>query len=337
MDPRTVPSDIEHPEIPHLNTIGRGIISLAYEAPGSFQAVLNAGRQHYGQTAMAIGNAFSKRWLTRNGNPYLYEINELAVLANGPGVHLLNMSYEWSCTTSVAPDPAGEGSRLLRTLDWPLDGLGRNVVVARMAGPAGEYENVTWPGFTGIATAMAPGRFAAAINQPPMRKWTQSYHLDWFINRQHLWRSRALPPVHLMRRVFDNCRNYADAKEALIRTPLSMPAFFTLVGNDADEGCVIERTETNSVVRKSPASVSNHWVGDTRYGYHRGIDSESRYAQMEAILEESLHDKPFQWVMPPILNATTRLAVIATPKSGRLVVQGWEREEPVVKLFDLGG
>ena len=182
MDLRTVYSDVEHLEIPHLDIVGRGITSLAHEAPERFKAVLNAGRQHYGPTAMAIGNAFSRRWLTRNGNPYLYEINELALMADGPGVHLLNMSYEWSCTTSVAPDPAGDGSRLLRTLDWPLEGLGRNVVVARMAGPAGEYENITWPGFTGIATAMAPGRFAAAINQPPMQKWTQAYHLDWLIN-----------------------------------------------------------------------------------------------------------------------------------------------------------
>ena len=336
MDLRRVHTGVEHAAIPHLDTVGRGITSLAHEAPERFQAVLKAGRQHYGQAAMAIGNAFSRRWLTRNGNPYLCEINELAVLADGPGLHLLNMSYEWSCTTSVAPDPAGEGSRLLRTLDWPLEGLGRNVVVARMAGPAGEYENVTWPGFTGIATAMAPGRFAAAINQPPMRKWTQSYHLDWFINRQHLWLSRALPPVHLMRQVFDNCRTYADAREALIRTPLSMPAFFTLVGNDTDEGCVIERTETNSVVRNSPASVANHWVGDTGYGYHRGIDSESRYTQMEAVLEGVANDPPFEWVAPPILNATTRLSVIATPMCGRLIVQGWEREEPVMEVFVLG-
>ena len=103
MEVRAEHRDVKHVEIPHLDTIGRGIASLAHEAPERFQAVLKAGRQHYGQAAMAIGNAFSRRWLTRNGNPYLCEINELAVLADGPGLHLLNMSYEWSCTTSVAP------------------------------------------------------------------------------------------------------------------------------------------------------------------------------------------------------------------------------------------
>ncbi len=331
----TAGSNVQKPVIPHINLVGRSLPDLVAEVPEYFFEVLRVGRKHYGQIPMAIGNALSIQWLNRNNNAYVPEINELARIADKPGVHLLNMSYEWSCTASVAPDPIGRGARLLRTLDWPLEGLGRNVVVARMAGPAGEYENVTWPGFSGVVTAMAPGRFAAAINQPPMRKWTQSYYLDWFINRNRLWHSKALPPVLLMRQVFENCCSYIEAKEELIKTPLAMPAFFTLVGNDAREGCIIERTETDSIVRQSPASVANHWVGVTQFGYTRGIDSENRYIQMEAEREVIVKDHPFKWVSPPILNSTTRLSVIANPMSGCLFVQGWERGQPVTEIFTL--
>ena len=87
---------------------------------------------------------------------------------------MLNMSYEWCCSAGVGADPAGIGNRLLRTLDWPMPGLGRAVVVARQEGAAGRYYNVTWPGYVGVLTAMAPGRFSAAINQPPLRRFTRS-------------------------------------------------------------------------------------------------------------------------------------------------------------------
>jgi hypothetical protein len=51
-----------------------------------------------------------------------------------------------------------------------------------MRGPAGEYHNITWPGYVGILTASAPGRFAAAINQAPLwrrtrKPWLRPYDL----------------------------------------------------------------------------------------------------------------------------------------------------------------
>src|SRR5262249_40440392 len=73
-----------------------------------------------------------------------------------------NYSYEWGCTTGAAPD--GDGVTLMRTLDWPFDGLGRALVVMRQQGAAGPYLSVTWPAFAGVLTGLAPGRFAAAIN-----------------------------------------------------------------------------------------------------------------------------------------------------------------------------
>ena len=84
------------------------------------------------------------------------------------------------CCTAPMPsaarrlaDEAADGPVLRRTLDWPFPGpgqAGRGDPPA--AAPAGDFLNVTWPGFAGVLTAVAPGRFAASINQAPMRRRT---------------------------------------------------------------------------------------------------------------------------------------------------------------------
>src|SRR5260370_26964023 len=83
------------------------------------------------------------------------------------GVYCLNIAYEWACARSAAPDPGGAGARLIRVLDWGLTGIGRHVVIARHESACGPFYNATCPGFAGVLTGMAPGRFAAAINQAP--------------------------------------------------------------------------------------------------------------------------------------------------------------------------
>jgi len=323
------------PAIPHIDARQGGVRAVAEQAPAQLAAVMASGRAHYGEGAMTLGNRLSRRWLRRNENPYLAEIDVLAEVVGAPGVHLLNMSYEWTCTTSAAPDPTGPGARLLRTLDWPLSGLGRNVVVASMTGAAGDYENVTWPGFSGVATAMAPGRFAAALNQPPMRKWTPSCWFDWGVNHLRLWRRRALPPVHLLRRVFDTCKTYDDAFVMLRDTPLAMPAFFTLAGIEGGEACIIERSETKAWVRPGPCSVANHWISGDQPGRYRGIDSPGRFTLMETTRDTAAQEAPFDWLRYPILNETTRLSVIANPAQSRLTVQGWEADGPATAVFGL--
>jgi len=107
----------------------------------------------------------SSVWLARSLSPYVEEIAAISDLAPGSGIWFVNTSYEWGCTTRIdaAPMPF-----LRRTLDWPFPGLGRYVEVALQDGGAGIYANVTWPGAVGVLTAVAPGRFAAAINQAPM-------------------------------------------------------------------------------------------------------------------------------------------------------------------------
>ena len=56
---------------------------------------------------------------------------------------------------------------------------------------------------------------------------------------------------------------------------------------------------------------------------------------MEALSGEA-PDWTLGWVRAPMLVPTTRLSVMANPASGRLVVQGWERQVPVTQVLVLG-
>ncbi|MDP6572659.1 MAG: hypothetical protein QGI63_02455 [Rhodospirillales bacterium] len=336
MDASSDPARSGAPTIPLADALGAGSLAIVEAEPGRARDIMEAGRRHYGVLALRLGDRVSRRWLEKTANPYRQEIEALAAHMGEPGCVLLNLSYEWTCTSGVGPAPGNGGtggSRLLRTLDWPLDGLGRNLVVAKRAGDAGAYFDVTWPGFVGVATAMAPGRFSAAINQPPMRRLTPSCGLDWVLNRWRAWRARALPPSHLLRRVFDECRTYAEAKAMLSAAPICIPAFFTLSGMAPGEGCVVERQEDGAAVHEAPVSMANHWLSFDDKGWARGLDSASRLQAMDGLRERVGDD--FSWVVPPILNETTRVAVVANAAAGRLLVQGWEADGPATQVFSL--
>ncbi len=320
-------------EIPLLDIGREGPIALAESAAERLALLVAGARRHYGNVTLRLGDRATHQWLLRNGNPYRHEIAAIAARFPMPGAIVLNLSYEWSCTAGVGPDPAGHGMRMLRTLDWPLKGLGASLVVARYETEAGDYYSATWPGFVGVLTAMAPGRFCAAINQPPARRISGRCWFDWAIHRRGVWRQSALPPSHLLRAVFDECRTYAEAKARLIETPLCIPAFFTLAGADG-EGCVIERQETRAAVHEAPMSISNHWLSLPISGYHdRGTDSVGRRALMEACRDTAPDD--FSWVVPPILNTRTHASIIANADRPQLLVQGWEGAQPVTAVFDL--
>lgn len=322
------------PIIPLLDVRGKGPAALVEMEPGRVAAIVAQGRRSYGGLALRMGDRATWRWLTRNGNPYRDDIASVAAHISMPGAFLLNLSYEWTCTSGIGPDPGGAGNRMLRTLDWPLSGLGGNVVVARQDGGAGTYYNVTWPGFVGVFTAMAPSRFSAAINQPPMKAFTRSCWFDWAISRTGMWRKSGLPPAHLLRKVFDQCASYGDARRLLSEAPICAPAFYTLSGDDGDVGCMIERTENSAEIHETPASIANHWLKFDLPGRDRGADSVGRRDLMESLRDRAPDD--FSWVTPPILNPTTRLAVVANAARGMLIAQGWEADGPATQVFTLG-
>lgn len=290
-------------------------------------ALLDGATRHYPAAALRFGDRVSRRWLERSRNPYLGEIDRIADRIGRPGVYFFSVNYEWGCTCRVGRAADHDAPRLVRVLDWRTPGLGREIVAAKVAGRAGPYVSLTWPGYTGVLQALAPGRFAAAINQAPMR------HLgggllptDWLVNRWRVWNSDARPAAHVLREVFDDAGDYREARRRLIETPIAAPAIFSLAGLADGETCVIERTETEASIHEGDHAAANHWQTRGWTGRHRGLDSAGRAAQMAAT--DAPIDPLFPWLKPPVLNPLTRLAMVASPADGRLVAQGFEADGP---------
>jgi hypothetical protein len=270
-----------------------------------------------------------KRWM-RRCTPYAGEIDEIARALKRPGIWLLHGAYLFGCTALA--DETADGPRLRRTLDWPFPGLGRLVEVVRRHGVAGEYLNVTWPGFVGVLTAVAPGRFAASINQAPMRRRTQAYALLWLdyaLNAMAGLRARALPPEHMLRQVFDTCRSFDEARHLLETVPVARPVLFTLVGCQPGERAVIERDGAGTRIYRDDTTVANAWQ-EERAGWRprccgEGTPADNNRRRRAALAAWTGQDGPDKaWVAHPVLNECTRVSVEMSPATGHLVVAGWE-------------
>jgi hypothetical protein len=268
------------------------------------------------------------------------DLEAIAVALGFPGIWFLNGTYQWGCT-AVARDEDGV-PWLARTLDWPFRGLGRHIELARMRGPAGEFVNVTWPGYAGALTALAPGRFAAAINQAPLwrrtrKPWLRPY--DLAANALRTWPIRFRPPDHLLREVFETCRDFAAAKRRLETVPVARPVIFTLIGCERGERCVIERTEEGFASRTEDTSTANDWLRSTTPWEARVCatlllkSSPEEATAHSRARREALSSWPqpfarsdFAWVTPPVLNPFTRIAVEMCAASGTLRAVGYEPE-----------
>jgi hypothetical protein len=211
-----------------------------------------------------------------------------------------------------------------------------------MRGRAGEFENVTWPGYVGVLTASAPGRFAASANQAPMhrrtaRPWLRSY--DIILNGLRTSRVRFTPPDHLLRDVFETCATYTEAKGRLEQTPVARPVIYTLVGCRPGERCVIERTEDDFVTHDDDTGAANDWLR-SRPNWEARVApevfftrtsreaAENSRARREHLLRwTGAFDGTFVWLTPPVLNTQTRIAVEMCPASDVLHVAGYELNE----------
>ena len=327
------------PPVPHVDVRGGGALALYAAAPEAAQAQIDDAQTRFTRLGVALADRLSRRWLERTDNPLRREIAAVADAVGRPGAHLLNLSYEWGCSAAVAPDPFGTGMRLLRTLDWPFAGLGSGLIAARMEGSAGPWLNLTWPGFAGVLTAVARGRFAVAFNQPPMHARRVCglglpMPLDWLLNRVAMVGVTALPPAHLLRLVCDTAVDYAEAKRRIAQTPLAASCFVTLAGVQPGEGCVIERDPAGAVIHEAPTAIANHWLTPQRSGHPRTRSSPERLA---LIRETMAGPGGFAWLVEPIRNKDTRVAAELNPATGATLAQGWEKTGPASRPTALVG
>jgi hypothetical protein len=338
-DVSAVPSNL--PEIPFRDVREGGPLRHAIEAADRARALRDdclAWFPKHARHMVPLLDAVTRRWLMRSVSPYVGEIAAISGALGFPGVWFLNGSYQWGCT-ALARD---EGAPwLVRTLDWPFPGLGRHVEVAHAAGPAGDYYSVTWPGFAGVLTGMAPGRFAASINQAPLKRrtehpWLRPY--DMLANAIATWPIRHIPPDQLLRNVFETCADFETAKLKLQTTPIARPVIYTLAGCRPGERCVIERTEEHHLTRTEDTSAANDWLvrrerWEARVGGDQlfkasstecGGNSRARREAIEA-WASPLATGGFGWVVEPVLNQFTRIAVEMCAAQGVLRVLGYEK------------
>jgi hypothetical protein len=288
----------------------------------------------------AVADVMSRRWLERQQNPYLDEIRRVATGLARPGVYFLNIVYEWACSTSAAPDPRGNGMRLIRVLDWGLLGIGRHVVIARQPSRHGAFYNATWPGFAGVLTAMAPRRFAAAINQAPRVPIFGPRWLDEVAGRLRMLRAKeAIPAAHLLRRVFEEARDYDDARRMLADEAqrLAMPALFTLAGVAPQEACVIEAIGRQRRVHDAVAgdgftiAIANDWLSADLPGEARAhaLDGSTTITPLENNRQRrgmvcALQGGPFAGaadLVPPVINSHTVMVASANAATGEMTVE----------------
>jgi len=296
-------------------------------------ALIDAATGYVPRSGLKALDAISRRWLAKQDSVHLDEIDEIARRLGRPGAYFLSVNYEWGCTCRVAPAPDGRSARLVRVLDWHTPGLGRHVIAARVSGAAGPFVTLTWPGYTGILQAVVPGRFAAALNQAPMRKALGGFYIDWAVNRARVWGMPHLTPAHLLRTVFETAQTFADAKRMLSERAISTPGIYSLAGVAPDETAVIERTETEARVHEGANVAANHYRAVGWTGHSRGVDSAGRARLMHATAMDL--DPGFPWLVWPILNACTRVVMIADAREGRLVAQGFEAREPATQSLEL--
>jgi hypothetical protein len=342
------PEDQTITEIPLIDIRQSSLVQVAKDETVRGRLLINASKESFGWLSriashlfLPLGDSLAKWWLKKTDNPYKAEINGMAKELAIKGVHALNLSYEWGCT-SGAYQKENEVV-LVRVLDWPFPSLGECTVVAHMNGTAGDFYNVTWPGFAGVMNGLAPNRFAASINQAPMERHAGGIISDWVHNRVEFHKSEALPPAHLLRQVFETAASYDEAKELLSKTPVSVPVIYTLAGTKAGEGCVIERLENDFAVRElaqtgTAVSATNHfqtvlsYLGS--YWMERSNHSHERYEQSKSFTAEGL-TKDFNWFSYPVANEFTRLVMTANAKTGALTVMGTAGAVPTTQVFKL--
>jgi acid ceramidase len=138
------------------------------------------------------------------------------------------------CTAFAIDTPTGPMHA--RNLDWwtENDSLRRYTISTQFTGAvAGDFTTVGWPGFIGVFSGIAPGRFAVTLNAVISDEPLQA----------------AAPIVFLLRQVLEEAPNFQSALQTLKEVPLASDSLLLLTGIHAGEMAVIERTPSRAEVR----------------------------------------------------------------------------------------
>ena len=144
------------------------------------------------------------------------------------------IKYMWGCTAFACDTP--DGPIHARNMDWhsPDNCLASYSVIAEFAGQY-SFKSVSWPGYVGVLSGLAPGRFAITLN---------AILSD---DQQEPGASISL----LIRQVCEEEAAFDDAVQRLAETPISSDCLLLVTGPEPGQMVVIERTPSRHALRTS--------------------------------------------------------------------------------------
>lgn len=329
----------ELPEIP-VERYAPDTVMAARIHKNKFLGMLENCRTQYGTRLLKIADNFAFKWMSKAELlGYEQELLDIAEEINGAGKYILNLSYEFACTAGVMNEYNGKPA-LYRAFDWPIDNIGDKLMILKRGGKKGHYWDITFPGMVGVVHAMAPRRFAIAINRAPIPVtfklpfWQGlTKPLDKWVQRIKTYRTGATPAPILLRKVFEECANFDEAVKMLQETKLSAPTIFTICGTEQGQALVIERDRDRAFTRHGDDAVTaNHWQ-EAQLGkaHARPIASKARLSSMKDITQKNIPQHNFNWLSAPILNDMTRMACELSPQKEIIKIVGTQGVRQVTR------
>jgi len=256
------------------------------------------------------------------GGLYREEMEAWAEAAGTPLARVvsLNLSYELSrgCTSVVKWCP-GLGMVHVRHLDWPIDGLGKHTIVVDFKnGPAGPFTAVTWPGYVGILSGVAKGRFAITLNSAPHGPGLNP---------------RRWPPTVIIRRAFEECYDFDEAVEFITAHELLVNALITVSGPNRGQAVTIEALQGDHELRwmeRGVLATANHFeCEELEHVNDEGIDdggdsilrSEAASSRARGKAVRKLSDGFALLNREPTLHAGTKQRMVLCAKGGDVLVR----------------
>lgn len=304
------------------------------QGQAAIQSTLRAATGGVPDWVLSGADAVAQAWLRWTANPLAPKIRAVTQLARSPGASVMNLCYEWGCTTSLRR--LGDSIVMVRTVDWPFKGIGRYVTTLIEPSPHGPVSFVTWPGFVGAVTVFAPGRFCAAVNKAPIPYRSGSLPLDQMIAATQSFGSGGLPLTHLVRIAALEAPNFASLVDRITSCQrVTSPGIVTLAGVTAGEAVMVERFRRRAEIRRGvddELCAANDWLSPSsgrrwppaggKTPEEKQLDCQTRIAALRRAFVTDLAD--FSWLQAPILNRNTRAAVACCPATGKLSVQGYD-------------
>ena len=219
------------------------------------------------------------------------------------------------CTGIAIDGP--DGPIQARNLDWHSDG--RGLATATMAAeftgaPGGDFTTVTWPGFIGALSGLAPRRFALAMNA---------------VISDEPWQD-AMPVALVLRQVLEEAKDSKAARKWLCDVPLTCDCLLLLTGIRAGELCVIERTPRNFAIRNAERgvlAVTNNFLAlspGKAVGTALGETADTRLERAQTLLAARPRDPDALFAClndPQVRLGSTMQQIVMHATSGALQVR----------------